>query len=140
MMTEDHSIRIQNHRIHNRLSYHRRPQKHLFVRRHLRLREECSALRQETIGPRLSRLLFRPSISLTSARRHPQHLTRGTLQVITVRLNPRTGPNCQNHRNQPSRNRVGTQLRTTCVHTPQKPRDFSVLSEFCFTYALSCHY
>lgn len=58
-MAEERSIRMQNRRIHNRLSYRRRPQKHLFVRRHLRPREECSALQQEMIGPRLSRLLFR---------------------------------------------------------------------------------
>ena len=59
MMAEERSIRMQNLRTHNRLSYRRRPQKHLFVRRHLRPREECSALQQEMIGPRLSRLLFR---------------------------------------------------------------------------------
>ena len=58
-MAEERSIRIQNRRIHNRLLYRRRPQKHLFVRRHLRPREECSALQQEMIGPRLLRLLFR---------------------------------------------------------------------------------
>lgn len=58
-MAEERSIRIQNRRIHNRLLYRRRPQKHLFVRRHLRPREECLALRQEMIEPRLSRLLFR---------------------------------------------------------------------------------
>ena len=58
-MAEERSIRMQNLRSHNRLSYRRRPQKHLFARRHLRPREECSALQQEMIGPRLSRLLFR---------------------------------------------------------------------------------
>lgn len=201
-MAEERSIRMQNRRIHNRLSYRRRPQKHLFVRRHLRPREECSALQQEMIGPRLSRLLFRflfwifssftdhlfffkyvsleicniqlhnchiysrkripsascgqlslfwldvtfvmllhpnesfswrlircwyiqvfhvlvlrPSTSLTFALHLPLRLTHGTLQVITVRLNPLTGHNRQNHKNRPSRNPVGTQLRNIHVHT-----------------------
>ena len=66
-MAEERSIRMQNRRIHNRLSYRRRPQKHLFVRRHLRPREECSALQQEMIGLRLSRLLFRFSLWIFSS-------------------------------------------------------------------------
>lgn len=62
-------------------------------------------------------LVLRPSTSLTFALHLPLRLTHGTLQVITVRLNPLTGHNRQNHKNRPSRNPVGTQLRNIHVHT-----------------------
>ena len=62
-------------------------------------------------------LVLRPSTSLTFALHLPLRRTHGTLQVITVRLNPLTGHNRQNHKNRPPRNPVGTQLRNIHVHT-----------------------
>ena len=76
-------------------------------------------------------LVLRPSTSLTFALHLPLRLTHGTLQVITVRLNPLTGHNRQNHKNRPSRNPVGTQLRNIHVHT------LRFLGFLCSTFGLS---